>query len=276
MRPEDFPYNKERIGANGEAIKGPSVIALGSGDFVVAAVGNVNPAGVRPLHVFGDHGRELSLITSYLQKKVTIGRADSNNVVSPIRSVSFRHAEITREQNEWRVSDIGSLNGTFMEEIEVIPADGEVVHIPRGEVRFIPSLDSEDVDVDIQLGSVNGKLVEHEGDKFLTVNGKNYPLILNMPHHVGRSKIQSSEKDIDRGKKRNNIIIVDESIDDSHVILIPLSEGVIILDQDSREGTRVKVTPHDTVESRDVFTVDKHEIATMDEESARWWKELGK
>lgn len=48
-------------------------------------------------------------------KKVTIGRALDNDVVLKDISVSRKHCEITRIEGKWIVEDLGSDNGTFID-----------------------------------------------------------------------------------------------------------------------------------------------------------------
>lgn len=52
--------------------------------------------------------------------QVTIGRADSCDVVLPESSVSTLHARLQRREGVWTISDLGSTNGTLV--------DGERVH----------------------------------------------------------------------------------------------------------------------------------------------------
>ena len=46
------------------------------------------------------------------QERMSVGRADDNNIVIPDGSVSSRHAEITFDGKSWLLTDVGSTNGT--------------------------------------------------------------------------------------------------------------------------------------------------------------------
>ncbi len=56
-------------------------------------------------------------------RALTIGRADSNDISVDDPAVSRRHAVIEKLAAGWSISDVGSLNGTFV--------NGEIVDRPR-------------------------------------------------------------------------------------------------------------------------------------------------
>ncbi len=64
---------------------------------------------------------------------VNIGRADFNDVVLADPSVSTSHAKLQRRDGVWMLSDVGSTNGTFVENERVA---GEVPLSPGTTVRF--------------------------------------------------------------------------------------------------------------------------------------------
>jgi len=64
---------------------------------------------------------------------VNIGRADYNDVVLADPSVSTSHAKLQRRDDVWVLSDVGSTNGTFVENERVA---GEVPLSPGTTVRF--------------------------------------------------------------------------------------------------------------------------------------------
>jgi pSer/pThr/pTyr-binding forkhead associated (FHA) protein len=64
---------------------------------------------------------------------VNIGRADHNDVVITDPSVSTSHARLQRRDNVWLLSDAGSTNGTYVEDVRVA---GEVPLSPGATVRF--------------------------------------------------------------------------------------------------------------------------------------------
>jgi pSer/pThr/pTyr-binding forkhead associated (FHA) protein len=94
---------------------------------------------------------------------VNIGRADYNDVVLPEPSVSTAHAKLQRRDGVWVLADLGSTNGTFVEnepvtdetpltpgatikfgEVAVLfePAD-ETMDAPAAGTRLMPRIDAE-------------------------------------------------------------------------------------------------------------------------------------
>ena len=49
-----------------------------------------------------------------LKRDATIGRGQDNDIVFPDHTVSRKHARITRTENGYRLTDLGSFNGTFV------------------------------------------------------------------------------------------------------------------------------------------------------------------
>lgn len=59
------------------------------------------------------------LIHELTEEKVTVGRLPDNTIQIDEVSVSSHHAEITHEHDEYHVHDLGSTNGTFVNEEQV-------------------------------------------------------------------------------------------------------------------------------------------------------------
>jgi len=74
-----------------------------------------------------------------------IGRADTNDIVVPAASISREHAELTIEAQGITIRDLGSANGTWVNERRV----DENVSISPGDTLRL-------AEVSIQLGSVSG------------------------------------------------------------------------------------------------------------------------
>jgi serine/threonine protein kinase len=74
------------------------------------------------------------------QDVTTIGRTNGNNLVISHLSVSRRHARLWFTDGLWRLQDLGSANGTFVNRIrimqEVVLNDGDVINFGNEEAVF--------------------------------------------------------------------------------------------------------------------------------------------
>jgi len=85
---------------------GPPEKAAPSGE---ACLVNLHPPGP-------DIGRRIPLI----ERQYTVGRDDDSSLVVSRSSVSRHHARIYRERDAWWVEDLGSTNGTFVNETRCV------------------------------------------------------------------------------------------------------------------------------------------------------------
>ena len=90
-----------------QARQGPRLIVVSSGDTGLAPRAEIAVAGV-----------------------MSIGRDRSNGIVLADPSVSTRHAELARLGDGWRLTDLGSTNGTT---VNGRPIDGRGVPLRGGE-----------------------------------------------------------------------------------------------------------------------------------------------
>jgi transcriptional regulator with GAF, ATPase, and Fis domain len=70
--------------------------------------------------------------------EVTLGRDAENTIGIPDGAISRRHCTFTREADGWRVRDLGSSNGTFVNDVQVqdhLLADGD--HVAAGESMLL-------------------------------------------------------------------------------------------------------------------------------------------
>lgn len=91
-----------------------------------------------------------------------VGSHPSNELVLNDRRVSRFHCVLRRDSGSWRLSDSGSLNGTFLNNIRVRDADlpADLCHLRIGdscvEVRALPTVNRERVPVRTNFGSLVG------------------------------------------------------------------------------------------------------------------------
>ena len=74
------------------------------------------------------------------EAEVFAGRADSNGLVIDDKSVSRRHCVFKQEGEQYRVADLGSHNGTFVNDIPVhdkLLEDGDTIKIGTSIFLFM-------------------------------------------------------------------------------------------------------------------------------------------
>jgi len=84
---------------------------------------------------------ELFMGNKFLLDKptMTIGRAARNDIILNVATVSVEHVELTQESNMWHITDMGSLNGTFINGEKIVSAflvDGDILKIGSVELSF--------------------------------------------------------------------------------------------------------------------------------------------
>lgn len=88
------------------------------------------------------------------QENVLIGRTEDCDLELPIRSVSRQHAEITREDEDYFLCDLGSGNGTQLNGKKIRPREkhllrsGDLIRIEEYDIRFF--LDDESTTSDLE------------------------------------------------------------------------------------------------------------------------------
>ena len=70
-----------------------------------------------------------------VKDEVVVGRSTECDIQIPENSVSRKHARIFRDGDQWRVTDLGSSNGTFVDGQRLTPDVPSLVR-DRGDLRF--------------------------------------------------------------------------------------------------------------------------------------------
>ncbi len=71
---------------------------------------------------------------------VTVGRSPQSDIVLDDVTVSRRHAEIERGERGFRIRDVGSLNGTYVNRVRVDAVDlrnGDEIQIGKYRFKFV-------------------------------------------------------------------------------------------------------------------------------------------
>ena len=84
----------------------------------------------------GSKGTKLDLD----KKRITVGKREGNDLVVDDRAVSRNHIEIVPEEDSYLLRDLGSTNGTFVNETKIREAflvPGDVIRIGSSRLEFI-------------------------------------------------------------------------------------------------------------------------------------------
>src|SRR6266851_4937106 len=152
------------------------------------------------------HGPELGKRYVLSDEELTIGRGEKNTIVVDLDNVSRRHAKISERQGKYFLEDLGSTNGTYLNDEEVVQEmslrSGDFVKVGGSIFKFlsggnIESLYHEEI---YQLTIVDG---------LTQINNKRYFLEF-LEREMGRCKrygraLSLIMIDIDHFKKINDV-----------------------------------------------------------------------
>lgn len=89
------------------------------------------------IEIFLQDGTKLT--HDLIDEKITIGRLPDNSVQIDEASVSSHHAEITLERGEYHLHDLGSTNGTFVNDEQITDAlltQGDMVRFGKVDAAY--------------------------------------------------------------------------------------------------------------------------------------------
>ncbi len=93
------------------------------------------------------YGRNLGKRRDIEKEGIVIGRADDADITLDDQSVSRRHVRITKQKKEFLVADMGSTNGTYLNDVKVEQAtalrNGDRIKVGTTIFKFICSDDME-------------------------------------------------------------------------------------------------------------------------------------
>lgn len=116
--------------------------------------GGEGQAPVMALEVLDAAGSSLPVrSTLALEPASSIGRLAGNTIIVDDPHTSARHAEIRLERGQWWLRDLGSSNGTMLNDEPVRTVmgirPGDVIQCGRVRFRFVPSFPAPRVDTSV-------------------------------------------------------------------------------------------------------------------------------
>lgn len=175
---------------------------------------------------------------------LTIGRSSNNDIQIAEQHVSRQHAVINYRDGIFMISDLGSSNGTFVNDQ---PVEQPFPLFAGDRIRlFVPQIEFMAVDADdVQMARQTGSLVLPRG------NGQGVLIVSNGPQE-GQT-IPLLLDDVKIGRATTNatweIVLQDASVSRPHARMARNEQGWVLYDLNSSNGTSVNSDPV-TVEGR--------------------------
>ena len=194
-------------------------------------------------------------VRGFVQDRVVIGRARSCDICLPDMAVSTRHLEIKVEGNDYKVVDLGSLNGTYIDGKKLVAHrpkilhNEDVIHAADFKIRFRLGVFPSPMDVGAESTRQARRMVASllTGSSF---RGR-LPVILVLggPGKAGRFEIPPAPSRIVIGRTRDmDIRLEDRDLSRAHAEII-FKDGVIrVNDLGSRKGIVVDGQRVETLE----------------------------
>jgi pSer/pThr/pTyr-binding forkhead associated (FHA) protein len=181
------------------------------------------------------------------QDSILFGRTNTSDIELPIKSVSRRHAEITREEQDYFITDLGSGNGTYLNN-KRLPAEeksllksGDAIRIEDYQILFlIGAGDGERaLEVDTDTDVLEIKLIKK---MMRALDSEDTPSmeVLNGVAAGKRVPIPDDKTEFTIGRGDDCDLSIHENIlSRIHVKLEKKWGGIVIVDQRSKNGTFV-------------------------------------
>jgi pSer/pThr/pTyr-binding forkhead associated (FHA) protein len=116
----------------------PAFEEEGAYEAVSPPVAGIDGAALIELdQVEGTAGRRMHDIKD---ETVTVGRSPESNIFLDDVTVSRKHAEIERGERGYRIRDVGSLNGTYVNRVRVDAVDlrnGDEIQVGKYRFKFV-------------------------------------------------------------------------------------------------------------------------------------------
>lgn len=178
--------------------------------------------------------------------EVSIGRRPGAAIELPFPAVSARHARFFREDDGYRIEDLGSVNGTRIGDRRLQPGAplpivaGEVVDVAGIAVRFDGELPSDEIALQGGTDTLARRLVHDvfaacppgELVRLVGIDGPGSGRELPIPY-FGRPLV------IGRGENCD-FVLCDEDVSREHASIARSGAGVTLRDLESKNGIKVQ------------------------------------
>ncbi len=181
------------------------------------------------------------------QETIVFGRTNTCDIELPAKSVSRKHAEIIREDQDYFVTDLKSGNGTFLNNKKIKPLEknllrtGDVIRIEDYEIRFQLAEDAmdqpveEDTDTDILEIKLIKKML-----KALDTDDSPSLEVLNGVAAGKKLMIGEGQEEYMIGRDAQANLSIDEGVlSRHHAKLSKKWGGIVISDLESKNGVFV-------------------------------------
>jgi pSer/pThr/pTyr-binding forkhead associated (FHA) protein len=156
--------------------------------------------------------------------EVRLGKGPHNEIVIADPSVSSAHALIARGDNGYTISDMGSRNGTYVNQEKVIEPrplrSGDLINLGRSRLTFQSSSAGDTVTlppVDFDPPTLVGVMPD----------GTRIERVIDRPEiHLGKAP-------------HNHIVVADATVSSAHAVILSKGGEYCIVDLGSRNGTYV-------------------------------------
>jgi pSer/pThr/pTyr-binding forkhead associated (FHA) protein len=191
-------------------------------------------------------------VFDFRQDSIVMGRVNTCDIELPLQSISRRHAEITQQDQDFFVADLGSGNGTFLNNKKLnareksLIQSGDLIRIEDFEIRFLltdevdeklgPGEDSDTDMIELKLIKKMMKALESENVASLEV--------LNGSAAGKRIYFKEDKKDFFIGRGEDcDLPIAENVLSRHHAKLEQKWGGMVVTDLGSRNRTFVNNEP---------------------------------
>ena len=175
------------------------------------------------------------------QRTVAVGRSADNDLSLPFPTVSKHHARVSAGAGGCRVSDLGSVNGTFVNGVELAPgedrplADGDVVRIGAFQLRYHAPAALEPGPGD---GAATAEVEVRPGQTVVLPPNLPPRVAVSTPQWSREFPLAKSQITIGRDPE-NDIVVPLVAVSRRHVVLERRGADLLIRDLGSTNGVTV-------------------------------------